>query len=440
MSEDRLKFPQDTGQEVTLDDLEDLSDVGALSEDRALQDLYDLGAAGIADTPIISVKPYNPGAVTASGLASAGVHATGSLNRTVSVGPFQFIIGSPDTDVANNPAAGLRDPRTVQHVNPNIPGTSVAEIVTMSVTAANHRWDLIYAELKTDVSKTSLTRFQKDPDTENVTAPAVDTELGQEVLIKVVEGAEAASPLRPALPANAAGVYNVPLAYVALTHPFGASDAVPEEAIQELWYNKGISPGTAAQQFNVLARQSSVGGFADTGDVWDPSTDPARPKSYLSPEMAGGISFPLALVLTSAGGTPNFAPDSDNLIDNTINWRKRLFRVWVTIQRGGTATRFTWDPAATVASPPVRGDNSSQTARFRVGFGQSFHDDAVGVAGGLVFLLDDSFMSDLPAGAQVQLYVSQAGQLRMAIAVTDPDCMLFAWIDASNQFSNGANI
>lgn len=440
MSEDRPQFPQNTGQEILLDELEQMADNGALSEDRSVAGLHDLGGAGVADTPIISVKPYNPGKSQASGVQSSGVHTTLSLNRTILVGPFQFIIGSPETDLANNPFAPLRDVRSVQQAEVVTPGSSVGEVVQLSATAGDNRWDLVYAELKRDVSKTQLTRFQKDPDTENVTAPTVDTELGQEVTIKVVVGTEAASPTRPALPANSPGVYNVPLAYVALMHPFAAADAVPANAIQELWLNQGISLGHAAQQFQILTQQFSVGGFADSADPWDPSSATPRPEIYMSPQMRGGLSFPLAVILTAnSGGVRTFANNSDNVVDNLIDWRQRLFRVWVGIRSGLVTSTFVWNTAAGQPMPTWSAHHlTGDSNRLAVGFGQSFDDDLVSAgAGGTIFRLTDSDLSDLPAGTAIELYVDTLGQMKMKIGATDPDSILFAWIDATNQFSNG---
>jgi hypothetical protein len=135
---------------------------------------------------------------------------------------------------------------------------------------------------------------------------------------------------------------------------------------------------------------------------------------------------------TPAIGTPH-------VIDDTIDWRNRIFWTHV-FAHGGGSEHFAWSlggGGVPTATPSLSTFGVSQL----IGMGQSFKDDdptssLVPSPAGFVARLTNTILSNI--SNPVYVYVNLTDGKLMVSAPVDPTACVFIRIDASGPFTNGA--
>jgi hypothetical protein len=303
MAEERFVLPVN-GMGAQETDINLWAKNAALADDRVLAELLRL-APFTAGTPTKAVTPYGVQG------ASAIVVPSGSSDATVRVRPFRAIVGSRDTIANIGHKDNWRDIRSALHV-PNSASGQWRD-VQLSATAANNRWDLIWARMDVDVGSGTVSRLVKNPSTGlGEPALAVVSRLC-EVSIGVTEGAEAGSPTGPALPSDSGDAYYLPLAYVYLTHPHTLIAAVGDKAIYE------VAP-VVTQQTGALGVRPFSGSSDPSGWASATAWDGVRSRRYVPSSMAGGVS---------RFGNLGALPNGTHVLDSSVDWRKRFVRWFV---------------------------------------------------------------------------------------------------------------
>jgi len=171
MSVERYVIAQN-GQEVEQGDLTLLSDAGGLADDHVLAELLRLApfsGNGVAK----AIMPFG----SAATVVPAG--ATGSVN----VNPFRAVVGTRDTVANIGALKNWNDLRSAIFTGPN---ALAAQQPFQANAAAQARWDLVYAQLQVDAPGQQVSRYRKDPSTEQVTVVQVARSLVQAISVSVL--------------------------------------------------------------------------------------------------------------------------------------------------------------------------------------------------------------------------------------------------------------
>lgn len=411
------------GQEVQQDDLNAMGEAGALADDRVLAELlrlapYDSGAAK-------AIVPFHiDGADVASWDPNdATIVPSGSADSKVRINPFRAVVGSR-TAIGTDAKKAWRDIRSALLVG----ATTLYQETQLAVTAANHRIDLIYAQVNVDVNAAAVSRYVKTAGGSG-SASLISTIKQTTVQIGVVQGAEAGSPTRPALPADSGSAYYIPLAYVHLQHPHTLVTAIDPDWIEEVAPISMLSRALGASSLRPANMCHKIGGIIEGG--WAPY----RPALYLPPSMVGGqsIVIPINTTVFSAGTT--------KVIDDSIDWRKRVFR-WQVQRLSGS---FSWLKLGGVDAPSVVNATAAKLgAAWMVGFGQSFEDDGTaqaGVAGGMAALLSNNNLTEFCASIGDYVAIIARDSDGALVAKTSNPApsgggSVFLWLDASGPDGN----
>lgn len=372
-------------------------------------------------------------------LIAGTVGPTNSANGSVQIAPFRAIIGSrnvvgtvpsPNYQNATAALANWRDIRSGIFMGSS---TTFTQAQALSANASgNPRWDLVYATVAVDANGPSVTRRVKDPSSGNLTAPTIPAYLTQTVTISVVTGTPAGSPTFPAIPADSAGNYNIPLAYVRVPNGFGAASTVVTTDIVDVSPCMGISSSSGVQFCRPAGSNSAnpiAGGGIYTNFPWL-TTSPARPPMFMPPSLIGGDQL---LVQVDATATPSHSNGA--IVDSTRDWRNRLF---MTFTQAGLITFATAPSGGTVRIP---GATTAALAAYSY-FGQSMVDDHTNFTGlpsgaSAVSYAAPAQLSTMAASSSMGVYVNQSdGTMRWYMSGTSPNVKVFVWIFASAPFAN----
>jgi hypothetical protein len=435
---------QNSGQEVQQNDVTQLGVTGGLADDHVLAE-------------ILRLQPYN-GSTYAKAIVPAGypgmtgvgtVVPTGSANGSVSINPFRAIIGTrnavnatpPTGDITTDPnaLANYRDIRSGIFVGTT--GSALAQPIALTPSAGVHpRWDLIYAVVTPDTSGPSVSRRVKDPVTGNITVLNVPQYIFTSVAVAVVTGVAAASPLLPGPPADGSGSFNIPLAYVRITTTFGSTTILFTQDIRSTigvgpdalsfvdLKGAGIRPASGNNDGNV--NFNAGGTFA-----WNPATAGTRPGPWMPPDWVGSARL-LAQVDNITNSSASWSHVNTAVVDSSIDWRGRYFKITVGAYLNGQAGFFGTDPSgvATSCAPyPLLGATTIYTVLS----------NSMGIDGSLVsgastvFFAGQSVLANMAsASGGIGLYVDPStGSLRWFTS-TVPLCRFVLWIEASAQMPN----
>lgn len=411
------------GQEVQQADLNMMGEAGALADDRVLAELLRLApyVAGAAkaivpfhiDGP--DVASWEPNATTVVG--------SGSADSKVRVNPFRAVVGSR-TAIGTDAKKAWRDIRSGLAIG----STTLYQEVQFAATAANHRIDLLYAQVNVDVNAATVSRYVKTAGG-SAGASLISVEKRTTVQLGVAQGAEAGSPTRPALPSDSGSAYYIPLAYVHLQHPHTLVTAIDPDWIEEVAPVSMLSRALGAHSIRPPSMCHKIGGIIEPG--WAPY----RPPLYLPPSMIGGVSLliPIRTTEMPAGST--------HVIDDTIDWRKRIFR-WQAQRSSGS---FSWLKLGGVDAPSIANATTAKLGlSWMVGFGQSFEDDGTaqaGVAGGMAALLSSANFTDFCAtGGDYFALIARDSDGALVARSSNPapsgGGAVFLWLDASGPDGN----
>jgi len=434
------------GQEVEEEDMNLLGTTSGLADDRALAELLRLAPFDGTNTAK-AILPYALRAGDSATVVPNG--ATGSAR----ILPFRAIVGSR-TGVATDPLAAWRDIRSSVYAQTTGSGAFGAAASFAPNTSGLPRWDLVYAAFTPDANGTQVTRYVRDPATGAISSPTVVTTLVQNVVVMVEQGTPSATPAPPAPPGDGGGTYYIPLAYVRIAVGFSATstllpaDLLPVAPVVSLArIAGGLCLQPANQQFVPGGAALSAASLAAWG------AGGRRPSFLLSPEMVGGESRIVAIDFSSPSSPSH--PGALAIVDDSRDWRKRLFR-WTCFAYGPAAATsnqidFVWaGPSLWSGShPPKFVPNASAVGvgqDIQWGFGQSFVADVLlgSFAGALAMLVNPPSASNPPSqlaqiGETIGLIVDlNDGKLKLYLRSSTPypPFMLFVWIDATAPFPN----
>lgn len=409
----------------------------------------------------------------AQGTNSAFVQP-GSAPAPIDILPFRMFVGSRTqaTDTPNPPpptsdgdpiltTAGeqnLRDIRSAVFTN-----TFESLICPLdssffpSNSSGQPRWDLIVATLCVDQLSTPTTVLVKPTTSSGAPAPTTGsatrvTSVGSPPLeiggtapaLSVVTGTPGAEPAVPATPGDtpASGLFNIALALVRIPTGFVSGvGTIPTTDICIVAPILSIAQGVGVVQSGPISKASggaSAGLALSSGGTptkWGNST---RPIVALPATMVGGVSRWGLLDLSAAQGSA-FPFDDTAVLDDSIDWRKRFFKV--TAHASNSSFPFASAPAASAAAYAPTAFATTMGGNVLIAVGQSFRDDSFhtfGVArtAGAIFFASSSTLTQLAGGSQVGLYVDlTTGALRLFYVGTATAHVL-VHIEASGPFDN----
>lgn len=428
MAENEYVHPEN-GAEVREQDIDLMSHDGAVADDRTLWEFLRLthGAA----SPQKAVLPYGKsgwhpdlGPDNATPLDSTALVQGNAANGSVYVLPFRAVVGSttasPTFDVEY-----LRGQRSFYLLGATWHGRTVAVAANAS---GNPRWDLVYASISPDAAGDAANYVKKDPGTLLVSLVVAGTVTKKTtVTVSILSGTPAASPTKPATPADGGGVYKIPLAYLWIPNGFNGSSAVTRSAIYEVAPCIPIHSSTGTTATSPADQQNKVGGTVDANQSV-PSNGSIQNGAYLPPTMVGGEK---RLILLQLGTSPVSHTDGQ-VVDTSVDWRFRYFR-WTSHVAAGTNGNvvFASDRNHTPSTPCMSSANTISDA----GCGQSFVDDnstTIVVANGN----GAAYFADFGSGNRVMVYVRNTDGALVFKQTGSNLIQLFVWLEATGPYSN----
>lgn len=437
------------GQEVRQQDINLMADDAGYADDRLLWEF--LRTQPGSATPQKAIQVYGvsgwaaPSNISTPNSSTALVVGNASDGK-VRVAPFRAIIGST-TLFATSPIEHMRGQRSGYLVGSTTLHTEVSIAANAS---GNPRWTLIYAAVTPDANGATVTVKRKDPTTGVVADASVVTTKSTTVTVTSVDGTPAANPTTPSLPADAAGTYYIPLAYIMVPTGFGGASAVLREYIWEVAPVITLNSATGVPNVQPANGSFAESGAVDTNQRSTLTQPDYQPGAYLPPAMVGAEEriIPIQLSLSPASHS-----DGD-IVDDSIDWRGRLFW-WSAVGISGStqAEGYTFDRRSTSAAKTPAARYSLALQSVAQGFGQSFRDDSsqgfpAGVTFsaspfttcmGLAVFIDDNVIPNIGgAGAAIALYVdSSTGALKIKLSTgTAPGGQFVIWLRATAPYSN----
>lgn len=420
------------GDELQLNDVNRVGEAAGLADDRVFAELLRMKPYGSTQKAIL---PYAvSGGAAYTGLTSTALVQGNTADSRVRVMPFRAFVSSLDNATTTEEVRGIRSGLLAG-------SSTVYTIATIAANGAGDpRWTLVYAVVTPDASGVAENRYNKDPGTLVVTSNSRVTYLRTTVTVTTLDGATAATPTRPSLPADAAGNYYIALAYVWVPAGFGAAQTVLRQYIQEVAPCLSLSAATGCVSLEVANQQFTAGGVVDTLQL--DATQQYRPGAYLPATMQGGVARVLAF---QVGLAPESHVDG-SIADDSIDWRFRYFKWTVAVRNGATsASGFASDRQATGAHLCPSAIFSVLGAEVTTGMGQSFvNDTALGVAwtaapvnpvGAAVYLNLTTVSALGAANSFAMLFVDTSGRLifKMQAPVS---AQILVWLEATAPYSN----
>lgn len=378
----------------------------------------------------------------------ATVAPTGSANGSVAINPFRALIGSR-TAAGTNALDNWRDMRSAVFV-----GSATSLAATVPITAnssGNPRWDLVYAAVTVDAQQNSVQRRVKDPNSSAVSIVSVYQYLATTVSIQVVVGTPGASPAIPNVPGDSSSTFNVALGAVLVPNGWNSTSTVIPEQIRDLApvITLGAAAGActmrpASQQHDGIDSSGHItpgsysGINAGTNFGWDVAT-PHRAPLFLPPGMVGTESR-LVLMDFHTGGVHSHI--NGDLLDDSIDWRNRFFRVTAFVCSGEL---FASDPIAQAGTTPsIPFPLGLGNGRLSFGLGNSFITDGLFLSSyatiwqeaNTILSAFETGGAQVAGGTKVGLLCNRTKGTLHAGVSGNPGCRVFLWIEASGQLAN----
>jgi len=419
------------GQEIEQSDLALIATAAAHADDHVLAELLRLPPYQNTGAPVVArgVLPFGHDGTKTPMIAPNG--ATGS----VLVLPFRAVIGSRVDASVDAKRNWKDDVRSAVWLGG---ATSLTAPVTLAANVSGQpRWDLVYAAVTVDAASSTITRYLKDALTGTPIALTIAKESNTSVTVGVQPGSPSAPPTVPATPADSGSTYYIPLAYVVVPAGFGAGSTVQAGQIAIVAPVLGLARSTQVSTTRPANASSRFGGPMLTPAAqaaWAAAASRASgAPAFLPSTMGGAQGLLVAIDLLSA---PKSHASGD-VIDDSIDWRNRVFFVTVAANMSGG---FPWNGVAANPIPqPIASPNTLDSTK-QMQMGQSFWDDTStvigGSIGGCVMHLEPTNMAVMTGGSKAVLYVdATTGALRVAYS-GNPGIKLFAWIEATAPYDN----
>lgn len=440
--------PTISGQGIQLTDHATLGAVAGLADDRVFAELLRLGQLGI-NGPSRAAIPYST--QQQSGIAPSNapiVQPSGHTDGSVFLFPFRAIVGPRNASNAApspNPAgvwgqtndmASWRDVRSgVYAQTSNGYGFPLITSVGFAANASgNPRWDLVWAAIQVNANGPVVTRRIKSPSSGVLTATAIPQYLNSPVSIGVTAGTPGATPTPPLLPADSAGFYYVPLAWVRIPNGFvtGLSTIAPKDIRSTVTAANVGGGGATNSRFRNLSEPFQVEPATGNNDAsgttlaaypWNASAG-GRPICFMPPDMIGGRQI---IIEVNAKSAPP-SHGSTSVVDASIDWRNRFTLCHAQFNTG--AGSFANDggdfPSNLGAGGGFRQMGNTLTADSSL----------VGGAPTVFYASSVAQPGFIASGAVCGLYLDNTGILRWYANGTSPQVHAFFWLMASGQFPN----
>ncbi len=424
---------ENNGQEVQKEDLEMLGETAGYADDRVLWELIRTLKGSATPQKLIVTSGnrgwFDPHTGT---IDSTALVVGEKADASVRVMPFRAVVGST-TLVGTSVIEHLRGMRSGYAVG----ASTLHTVKTLANNGSgNPRWDLIYATVVPDGNGDNDTRYKKDPTTEVVTSSAVTLNKRTLVSINVAQGTPGASPTRPALPADGGGAYQIALAYVWVPSAHnGTTSVVARSQIVTIAECATINSALGTSACEPANGQYKIGGAVDTRQGHNQLL---RPGGFLPSTMVGGNS---KLILLQRGLAPLSHNDGD-VVDDSIDWRYRLFRFFIKAKAGSSAAAaFVSDRNGTGISRAGSAIARTWGAAAFAGSGQSFIDDstdgiAVGDSIGVALYADNTNLSELGGSTAIQIYVRNTDGALVFKQSGSGTFQALIWLDASAPYSD----
>lgn len=426
----------ENGQEVRISDIESMSTNAARADDRVLWELFRQVPYNVAGpTKYVwtsGVDGWSPGADNSTAL----VHPS-PLDGRIRVAPFRAAVSSLDTSTNMERVRGIRS-------GYHKPGTSSGwTLVALSANGSSDpRWTLLYAALTPDTDGDITTVVKQDVSSGAVSAISVVLNTKTTVTLGTVNGTAAASPTYPSLPADAAGVYYIPLAYILVPGSYNSGTVLDREAIYEVAPVASLHSATGGTTSRPANQQWAVGGTVDTNQAGsDAAASLYRPGAYVPPTMVGREE---RLILIQNALEPLSHNDGD-VVDDSCDWRFRYFEWTATAEDGNTvADAFPSDRRVTSTNFVSSAWNSLVGTTVAHGVGQSFQDDttkgaifSVADGHGAACVLRGTYLSKIGGGSDyVMIYVRDTDGALVVKFSGSPDAQILIRLRATGPYSN----
>jgi hypothetical protein len=354
----------------------------------------------------------------------------------VNVSPFRVVVGSRDTVANIGPTKNWNDLRSAIFTGPN----ALSAQQPFGANPTNQaRWDLVYAQLAVDAPGAQVSRYRKDPSTEQVTVVQVAKSIVQSMSIAVLAGQPGGA--KPSLPPDGGGTFFFPLANVRIPANFGPLSTVAPTDIEELILYVPLSLTMGASVLVPANHQYKEGGSVLSSAAFAWGSSGPRPGPVMPPTMSG-CEGRLIAIDAQAAASANWSHQSGGVVDDSRDWRNRIFR-WHAIVNPSAQAIFPWDRSG---SPPARAIGATgagtQTPFQAFGFGQSFTPDGATECVPPLAMTAPVAAQVTPNNANlpVQTYIALAvdpssGALKVFINGT-PGVRCFFWLEATGPYPN----
>lgn len=426
----QLRYKNSTnGSEVNQSDINQVAQDAALADDIVFAELFRLQPWNGASAAR-GVLPYKAQSFT----DKYGCVVPNGASGSAIVNPFRVFVGSRDTAANTSGLLNLSDIRSAVTVG----ASALTQTATFGANASgNPRWDLVVIALAVDATQAAVTRYVKPANGSTPAATSVNAYLATTATVQVVAGTAAASPQVPSLPADAGGIYYIPIAAVRIPNGFnGTSTIAPADIFDYSTVLRATQStgGVGAQAANVhssisgaiLSQASIIANWGSTG---------TRPETFIPSGMTGGRMLFFVLDFVTAGLYTN-----GMILDDSDNWLNRYWSCFNVANAQGTAS-FASSTAGTAGNPVpscVSGNCGSTTT-----VGQSFSTriDGAGNTGlnvPIVTYLTNTQLSQITSPAKIAIYADPAdGKLKLYLSGS-PGCRLFVWAMCSGPMPNYA--
>ena len=440
-----------SGQEVQLSDLDQIGTTAGLADDHVLAECLRLAPyTGSAVSKAILPTGYRAQS------APATVQTSGSANGSINVNPFRAIVGSRNTVAAaptglSTDSAALANWRDIRSgVFVGTAATTLYKTIPLAANASGSpRWDLVYASIAVDANGPTVNRRVKNPTTGVIAVQNVPAYLCSPVTVAVITGTPGSTPALPTLPADGAGVYNIPLSYVAVPNGFTTTTTVIDSQIRTTTVNgvsefADIKAGIKAKPCN--GNNDGNTAFNGGGNfAWNPAGALPRPAPWLPPDWIGGGVFVAQIDNTGATPSTSWSHQSLGVIDNSVDWRYRIIRVTGVSH---ATLKFASDPTNVAGVSPLPGGNNSIFSTSPYGtsgnalsplitLGSSFiYDSLYGTANTYATVWQNQLPLASPTYNVALMVNMTTGALTWYTSGTGSNARFFFWIECTAQFPN----
>ncbi len=421
--QNRYEAPID-GLEVQRSDLNTIAFEASAAEDRVYSELLRPSLYNNASSVALKyILPFgnNKFDATNSQLQhKAIVSTTASADATVTVNRFRAVIGTRSSGASESPD-GVRSAETL------------GQNIQLAATTTNNRIDLIYAKVDIDINDTTVDRYVRDASgaisTSNLAIFKKTT-----VTLLVTSSSQATNPSKPNAPADTPTSFHIPLAYVFLHHPHTLTSPIPANRIMEVAAVIGVSPSVGGVDAGPVSR--FTGRDTTLRTAWTPAA--GRPREYMSNGMTGKVERYFGLHFD--GSYQSIALSSTTDLDNSIDWRARLFKVTM-YATAASDNELAWnrDMSASAVSAVPYGNFPSNTFTY---MGQSMsngssYGTALDGGIGIVARFAATDIPSMSSSSAIVLFVdASTGRLRVSVGSVNPMVKMFVWLEATGAFDN----